>query len=151
MFAFSKSAVHFLNPQEKVRVHQAVKDAEQGNAGELRVFIEGKNKLVDPLACAADIFKHYKMHETEQRSGVLIYVAYKHREFAIFGDVNCVNKFPANFWATQAKLLHHNFENTSYVQGLVQCIENVQQQFMQHFATTAVKKNELPDEIIFGK
>jgi uncharacterized membrane protein len=151
MFGFGRKVIYFLSDTEKTAVHEAVKQCEKDTDGEVRVYIESKNAMMDPLDRAKEVFFKYEMDNTTQRSGVLIYIAYNHREFAIYGDTSCIDKFPTNFWALQAKLLGAHFSKNQYVQGIQKCLDAIKEQFMQHFTPPHEKKNELPDEIIFGK
>jgi uncharacterized membrane protein len=148
---FLSKASTFLTDAEKAAVHAAIKDCEKGSSGELRVYIEGKCPMMDPLARAAQVFASYKMYNTPMRNGILIYVAHKHKEYAIYGDTACIAKFPKDFWAKQARALHYQFMEGQYEHGIVNCIARVKELFAQYFPATEAKKNELPDEIIFGK
>jgi uncharacterized membrane protein len=150
-FGFLNKAVTFLSEEEKASVHAAIKDCEIGTSGEVRVYIEGKCALVDPLARASEIFASYKMYSTQSRNGVLIYVAYKHKEYAIYGDSGAIKHFPSDFWAKQARALHYQFMQGHYNHGLVHCIASIKEQFHLYFPSSEERKNDLPDEIIFGK
>jgi uncharacterized membrane protein len=151
MFGFGRKVIYFLSDTEKTAVHEAVKQCEKDTDGEVRVYIESKNAMMDPLDRAKEVFFQYEMDNTHQRSGVLIYIAYKDREFAIYGDTTCMDKFPSNFWVIQAKILSAHFSKNKYVDGIQKSLDAIREEFLKHFTPAREKKNELPDEIIFGK
>ncbi len=148
---FEKKHLHFLSPEDKQAIDAAIKQAENRTSGEIRIFIERRNPLMSALNRAAEIFIKLKMHATKNHNGVLIYIAFQHREFAIYADGGCIAKFAPTFWKAEAKQLGLNFYNKNYTQGLVQCLTTIGDQLQNHFPDTANNKNELPDEIVFGK
>jgi len=79
------SASDFLNKDQKTLVENAIREAELNTSGEIRVHIETEIKG-DVLDRAAYLFEYLGMHKTEQRNGVLFYLATKNRKFAILGD-----------------------------------------------------------------
>jgi uncharacterized membrane protein len=151
MFGLGRKVIYFLSDEEKAAVHEAVKQCELGSDGEVRVFIESKNAMMDPLDRAKQVFDQYEMENTAQHSSILIYIAYKHKEFAIFGDSTCIEKFPSNFWTQQSNVLRSFFSKQQYVQGIQACLSAINHEFLKHFSPPKQIKNELPDDIIFGK
>jgi uncharacterized membrane protein len=89
---------HFLSEKERDTILSAIKSAEAKTSGEIRIFIESRCKWTDTIRRAEEIFIQLKMTKTEFQNAVLIYIAYKDREFAIFGDKGCVIKFTKSFW-----------------------------------------------------
>ena len=83
---FRKKADDFFSATEKEKIHTAIKQAEQNTSGEVRVYVESRCRFVDPIDRAAEIFYNLKMQATELHNGVLVYVAMKDRQLAIFAD-----------------------------------------------------------------
>jgi uncharacterized membrane protein len=150
---FNQKHRHFLSEKERDEVMHAVKTQEQSTTGEIRIFIESKCKLVNTLDRAEEVFGNLAMQKTEERDAVLIYIAYQHREFAVYGDSGCIIKFPKTFWKNEAKRLGYHFFKHEYKDGLLSCIEAIGHQLHTFFplSSASIKKNELPDEIVFGK
>jgi uncharacterized membrane protein len=152
VLGFTKNATHhFLFQTEKDNILQLIKSAEQNTSGEIRIYIESKCKYTDTIVRAEEIFTLLKMSNTEYRNAVLIYIAYKDREFAIYGDHGCITTFPKLFWKNTAKALSYHFFKKDYMHGLQDAIEAIKDQLATHYPNTGSKKNELPDEIVFGK
>lgn len=151
MALFSNTKRPFLLQTERDEILSAIKTAEQNTSGEIRVFIESRCKLMEPLDHAEKIFLHLKMQNTAKQNAVLIYVAYKDHDFAIYGDRGCIIKFEKTFWQKQVNSLGYHFYNKQYKSGILKCVHDVGEMLQKHFPHNGEKKNELPDEIIFGK
>jgi len=65
-----------LSQLEQQKVLECIAAAEAATSGELRVHLEAQCEK-DPIARAIDLFYELGMQATEQRNGVLIYVAYE--------------------------------------------------------------------------
>jgi uncharacterized membrane protein len=92
------------------------------------------------------------MHQTAQRNGVLVYVAVKDKQLAVFGDEGIHTKVGNEFWnnAVSEMLAHFNKEN--YAAGIAEVVQKIGDALKQHFPYNAATDiNELPDDIVFGK
>lgn len=145
----SKSASNFFSTEEKDDIKQAILDAELNTSGEIRVHIENKHKG-DVLKRATLIFKQLQMHKTEQRNGVLFYLAIQNRTFAIIGDSGIDAVVPEGFWESTKSLMINHFRDGRFTQGLVDGIGEAGDQLKKHFPLQAEDVNELSDEISFG-
>src|ERR1044071_416353 len=90
-----------FTPEENRQITEAIRQAEQQTSGEVRVFAESRCRYVDALDRAVEIFHGLKMNETADRNAVLIYVAIKDRQLAIFGDEGIHNKLGDEYWNRQ--------------------------------------------------
>lgn len=142
----------FFSADETAQVVAAIRAAEQRTSGEVRVFVESHCRFVDAIDRAAEIFFQLKMDETEQRNGTLVYVAVRDHQAAVFGDEGIHQKVGQAYWETEvAKMLQH-FRKNHLSDGLVQCVTDIGEALYQHFPYhRSSDKNELPDEIVFGR
>ncbi len=147
-----KKAKDFFSEEEKQQLVDAIQKAEQQTSGEVRLFVESKCKYVDALDRAKEIFFSLKMHETEQRNGTLIYVAVDDKQAAVFGDEGIHQKVGQKYWEDEvAKMLLH-FKNKELVDGICLGIHDLGQALKFYFPYNSdTDKNELPDEIVFGR
>jgi uncharacterized membrane protein len=92
------------------------------------------------------------MHATDARNAVLVYMATKDRQLAIFGDQGIHDKVGNAFWnAEVAKMLQH-FNKQDYGTGISIVVKEIGEALVEHFPYDAKgDKNELPDDIVFGK
>ncbi|MCF8368548.1 MAG: TPM domain-containing protein [Bacteroidales bacterium] len=139
----------FFSNEDKEDITLAIKNAELDTSGEIRVHIDEKCKG-DPRDTAAYIFQKLEMHKTEQRNGVLFYLAVKNRKFAILGDIGINQKVPENFWDDIRDTMLEHFRNDEFTEGLIEGIEKAGIQLKEHFPHQADDVNELSDTISFG-
>src|SRR5215217_7778190 len=105
-------------------VVNAIRKAEARTTGEVRVFVEGHCTYVDPIDRAREVFRELAMEKTERRNAVLIYVALKDHQFAIFGDEQIYIKAGGPvFWEAAANLLRKYLREGQTGEGLAACIE----------------------------
>ena len=144
------SVRNFFLEQEKEDITIAIKNAELDTSGEIRVHVENTCQG-DVKDQAAYFFEKLEMHKTEQRNGVLFYLAIKNRKFAILGDAGINNVVPENFWDDIRDHMLNHFRENNFIDGLVEGITMAGQQLKEHFPYQTDDVNELPDEISFGK
>jgi len=143
------NAVNFFSKEEKEEIKAAVKEAELSTSGEIRVHIDNHCKE-DVMDRAAWWFGRLNMHKTEQRNGVLFYLAVKDHKFAILGDAGINAVTPENFWDhIKEKMLDH-FSQAHFAVGLQEGILMAGQALKEHFPYQEGDVNELSDEISFG-
>jgi uncharacterized membrane protein len=147
---FNKPA--FFKPDEQSRIVIAIQEAEKRTSGEVRVYIESRCKYVDPLDRAAEIFYGLKMDKTVESNAVLVYLAYKDHQLAVFADHGIHSKTGKDFWKDQVQIMLNHFNKEDYTAGLIEVIYKIGEALYNHFPyLSATDKNELPDDIIFGK
>ena len=92
------------------------------------------------------------MNETANRNAVLVYVAKKHRQLAVFADEGIYKKAGAAFWDKAVLAMLKEFKKENYAEGLIEVIQKIGDSLKTHFPyDAATDKNELPDDIVFGK
>jgi len=149
---FNKGAAQYISKDDNERIVAAVRYAEQRTSGEVRVFFETRCRYVNPVDRAAEIFFGLKMDQTEQRNGVLVYVAFRDHQFAIFADEGIYKEMGTAYWNVEAKKMLEAFSKQDHVDGIVSVINDIGEALYQHFPyDREVDKNELPDDIVFGK
>ena len=101
---------------------KAIRQAEKRTSGEVRVFVESKCSWVDAIDRAAEIFFTLEMEKTEQRNAVLIYVAIKDHQLAVFGDEGIHQKVGSDYWnkVVSEMLLAVSIKN-NYAKGIAEC------------------------------
>ena len=143
------NAVNFFSKEDKEKIKAAVQEAELSTSGEIRVHIDNHCKG-DVMDKAAWWFARLNMHKTEQRNGVLFYLAVKDHKFAILGDAGINAVTADDFWdQIKEKLLEH-FSQDHFAAGLKEGILMAGQALKEHFPYLDGDVNELSDDISFG-
>src|SRR5664279_2020132 len=109
MWPFSKKK-EFFSKEENEKIVQSIRDAEKQTSGEVRVFVESKCTYIDALDRALEVFAKIKMQNTAQRNAVIVYVAIKDRQLAVYGDTGIHQKTGDEYWkaAVNNMLSHFN-------------------------------------------
>ncbi|MFZ4671388.1 MAG: TPM domain-containing protein [Flavobacterium sp.] len=139
----------FLTKEEEQEIVTAIGIAEKNTSGEIRVHIENQTSMV-PLERAVEVFHHLQMEQTQERNGVIIYVAVKSKQFAIYGDKGINEKVPTNFWDSTKDTIISHFKNGNFKQGLIDGILKAGEQLKTHFPYQDNDSNELSNEISKG-
>jgi uncharacterized membrane protein len=150
MFSIFKKK-SFLSDAENKRIVEALKATEMLTSGEIRIFIESRNPLVSIMDRAMSVFFELQMEKTRERNAVLLYIAVKDKELALFGDEGIHQQVGHEFWNQQVQQMISLFKENSLTDGIVKCLNEVGQVLVEKFPyQDGLDKNELPDEIVFG-
>jgi uncharacterized membrane protein len=142
----------FFNEEQRQLIVDAIQNAERVTSGEVRVFVESKCSYIDAIDRAAELFFKLQMQETKDRNAVLVYVAMKDRQLAVFGDEGIHKKVGDEYWNTEVKKMISNFNRENYAAGISEVVKDIGLALTQHFPyNNDTDKNELPDDILFGK
>jgi uncharacterized membrane protein len=144
------TARDFFSQDQQAAITKAIAEAEMLTSGEIRVHIENfvHGEVLDR---AAFLFKQLGMQKTGQRNGVLIYLAVRSRKFAILGDSGIHKVVPENFWDGIKLRMLSFFNEGDFAGGLIYAISETGIHLKKHFPHLSNDKNELSDEISFGK
>ena len=151
LFSWNKPKT-FFSEQEQQQIVAAIQQAEQQTSGEVRVFVESKCRFVDPVDRAKEIFFNLEMQKTEARNATLVYLAVKHRQAAVYGDVGIHEKVGEQFWQSVVRKMLQLFHEEKLAAGVCHGIISLGEALQTHFPYNKdTDKNELPDEIVFGR
>jgi uncharacterized membrane protein len=139
--------IHELDSE---RIERAIADAERLTSGEIRVSVA-------PLfwgnveRAARSAFERLRMHETQERNGVLFFIVPARRKFYVLGDAGIHAKVGPDFWHAIAAVMAMHFQRGNYTEGLVRGIATLAERLSEHFPHRgAADRNELPDAIDRG-
>lgn len=142
----------FFSESEKELIVSSIQSAERQTSGEIRVFVESHCRYVNPLDRAAEVFGGLKMEQTAARNGVLVYVALKDRQLALFGDRGIHEKVGDSFWNEEVRVILGHFNKANYAEGIAGVVKDIGEALKTYFPYDAgTDKNELPDDIVFGR
>jgi uncharacterized membrane protein len=147
-----KKKKNFFTTEEQQLIIDAIHNAERMTSGEVRVFVESKCSYMDAIDRAAELFFQLEMQKTNDRNAVLVYVAMKDRQLAVFGDEGIHNKVGNEYWSTEVKKMISNFNRENYAAGIAEVVKDIGVALTKNFPfNNDTDKNELPDDIVFGK
>lgn len=146
----SLNAKNIFDKPGQDRIMEAIRAAEANTSGEIRLHVEDYSRS-DVLARTRYLFTKLGMHQTVAKNGVLIYVAVKDHQVAIFGDEGIDAVVEEDFWESEIKLLIEHFKKNDYLTGLELAIARVGEKLKVYFPHQGeADQNELSDEISMG-
>lgn len=152
MFSFLRKKKSFFSEEDNHLIVKAIRQAEKSTSGEVRVFVESRCSWMNAIDRAAEIFFSLKMEKTEQRNAVLVYVAMKDRQLAVFGDEGIHQKVGTEYWNKVVSDMLTDFNKDNYAKGIAECVIQIGNALHTHFPyDRETDRNELPDEIVFGR
>lgn len=138
----------FMSITDQRRVVDAIGQAEEVTSGEIRVHLTPKCGK-DVMREAIKTFNRLKMYKTRHRNGVLIYVAFESRKFAILGDAGINAVVPENYWETEKDVLLEQLKAGDPATGLCKVIASVGEKLKTFFPIEEDDENELSNEISY--
>ncbi|MFZ1535076.1 MAG: TPM domain-containing protein, partial [Chitinophagaceae bacterium] len=118
MFSLFRKKKQFFPEEDTRLIVKAIRQAEKSTSGEVRVFVESRCSWMDAMDRAAEIFYTLKMEKTEQRNAVIVYVAMKDRQLAVFGDEGIHQKVGTEWWNNVVAEMLRNFNSSHYGKGI---------------------------------
>lgn len=138
--------------RDLLAIEAAIGLAEERHRGELRFVAEGPLSLwhlmrdQSPRQRAVELFSSLRVWDTEENSGILIYVQLADRKVEILADRGIAAKVPPAEWTVICRVMEHSFRCRQYREGALQAIRGASELLAAHFPAPAVNHaNELPD------
>ncbi len=138
-------------------IEMAVKQSERQHGGELCFAIE--NALapgwvwrgMSARQRATEVFSILRVWDTEENSGVLIYVLLADREVHIVADRGIAKRVPQAEWTSVAQAMQGAFRLGDFRQGALEGIERITIMLATHFSPGADNPNELSNKPVIVK
>lgn len=134
------------------KIEAAIKASEGEHAGEIRFAVEGSLdgaplfKGQTPRERAIDLFSQLRVWDTQQNSGVLIYLLLADRAVEIVADRGIHAKMPSQEWNTVCREMETAFKRSDFEGGVVSGVQAVTRHLKQHFPLDSRDRSELPDK-----
>ena len=138
----------FFTDIQQRDIQLAIENAELNTSGEIRVHLT-KNCKQDVIKKSKQVFEKLKMHQTELRNGVLIFLAVEDRKFAILWDKGINDLVEDDFWDSIRNQMIVEFKKEQFTVGLCQGIEMIGKKLKANFPYQKDDTNELTNDISF--
>ncbi len=142
MFLFKE-----FSHSEKLKIAEAIAEAERGSSGEIRVHLSYSKSETDLLQLASAKFHELKMDETKLRNGALLYVNPRIKKFSIFGDEGIHARVHQSFWEELAKNVTEAIHEKDAIYGIVLAVQAIGAALKVHFPQDSDDKNELHNDV----
>lgn len=138
-------------------IEAAIKHSEHQHSGELRFAVENAQALGDvwrgisARQRALEVFSNLRVWDTEQNSGVLIYLLLADREVHIVADRGITRQVAQTEWDAIAKIMQKAFQSGDFLHGSLQGIERITMLLAAHFPPDTDNLNELSNKPVIVK
>lgn len=132
-------------------IEAAIGAAETGHRGELRFVVEGPL----PLAAlwrgesvrqrATELFSRLRVWDTEDNSGILLYVQLVDRRVEILADRGIDARVSQEEWDLICRGMELAFRDGDFRRGALEAVDQAAQLLTRHFPVAGSDHNELPD------
>jgi len=133
-------------------IGSAIATSENSHRGELRFVVEGPLPVaalwrgLSPRARAVDLFATLRVWDTEENSGILIYVQLVDRRVEILADRGIAARVAQAEWDAICRTMEADFRSGEWRRGAVQAVARAGALLAQHFPAGDSNPNELPDQ-----
>jgi uncharacterized membrane protein len=142
------TAKNFFTEEEQTKLVAAIAQAELHTSGEIRLHLESFC-VGDEVTAAKSLFTKLGMHKTQERNGVLFYIATVSHKIAVVGDEGIYQKLGAEFWYKLVQQLIDQFKVGKKSDALAAAILECGKQLGAFFPRQKNDKDELSNEISF--
>jgi uncharacterized membrane protein len=133
-------------------IENAIAQSENTHSGELRFAVENALSSrqvwndVSARQRALELFSNLRVWDTEENSGVLIYLLLADRTVQIIADRGINKRVPQAKWDDIARAMQTEFSQGNFQRGSLLGIERITALLARHFPATADNLDELPNE-----
>ena len=147
-----KLIYHFFSDDDFLRISGKIKEAEKNTSGEIRVSIREKKQFTprkkDIRQLAEEEFYKLNMHNTRDKTGILLYLLLYDRKFYILADEGINSKVSQDTWDKVRNDIQLKFKDGHYAKGIMLGIEQVGRILSKHFPIKPDDTNELSNKIV---
>ena len=136
------------------KIEEAIAASELSHSGQIRFIVEtslSPQALFNhqtPRERALEVFSLFRVWDTDNNNGVLIYLLMADRDFEIVADRNIHNLAGEQYWQTITKEMAILLKQNRFEEGVLHGIERIHHILRHHFHADVITPNELPDKPI---
>jgi len=135
-----------------IDIENAVKHSEHQHSGELRFAVENTLALgkvwrgMSARQRAIEVFSDLRVWDTEENSGVLIYLLLADREVHIVADRGIIRRVVQAEWDAIAEAMQKEFRRGDFLRGSLHGVERITMLLEAHFPVGENNPNELSNK-----
>lgn len=134
------------------RLQQTIAYGEAQHRAELQLIIEAALPLRKVLAGvstrqrALQLFDQYRVSDTKEKNGVLLYINLADRRAELIADSGATQAIPNNIWQNICDTMLSWFKRDAFEHGTINAINSIHTELRRAFpARNEANQNELPD------
>lgn len=144
-----------FGPDTRRAVEEAIAASEGNHRGELRFVVESRLDIAALIASetprqrALDVFANLGVWDTEENSGILVYVLLADRQVEIVADRGYRDGVTEEEWRAICEEMESAFRSEAYREGAVKGVLGCAKHAVAIFPSDGADPNELPDPVVF--
>ncbi|MEK6552052.1 MAG: TPM domain-containing protein [Bacteroidota bacterium] len=143
---------NFFSDDDFLRISNQIKEMEKNTSGEIRVTVKEKksffNRKKQIRALAEKEFYKLKMHNTRDKTGILLFLLLNERQFYILADKGIHEKVGEGTWQNVRDEIQLYFHDGKFSEGLLWGIDRVGKILSEHFPVKPDDRDELSNEVV---
>ena len=155
LFTLRGQRGRYFSKNDLKAIAQAIASSEAKHRAEIRVAIEASFSLGQiwqnllSRARALDIFSQYRIWDTEENNGVLIYLLLAEHKLEIIADRGIDKRLGQGYWSQLSSDITKSLKEKKYKQGVLEAVNKVGNDMIDLFPKQeGGDPNELSDEVI---
>lgn len=132
-------------------IEQAIDEGETRHRAEVRMIVEpalGMLAVLQRVTArqrARDLFAHYRVWDTEENCGVLVYVNLADHKVEIVADRGVGRVIAAGQWQAICRTMTQGFAQGEFHDSVLAALRQLNSLLQHHYPDDGSQRNELPD------
>lgn len=147
-----KKFYEFLNDDELLRISNKIKEMEKFTAGEIAISIKIKKSFLEKRKTLKQLalseFIRLGINKTKDKTGILIFIVLREREFYILADSGINEKVEPDTWDKIKELMESYFRRGQFCKGLLIAVEEIGNVLAKFFPIKKDDVNEISNMIV---
>ncbi|MCE9600013.1 MAG: TPM domain-containing protein [Spirochaetia bacterium] len=134
------------------RIEEEITKSERSHSGEIRFAVEidlSAGQIFRGVTArqrAIDTFSALRVWDTEENTGVLVYLLLADRQLEIVADRGIHKKVGTDAWTKIAGEMEKEFRGGNFESGVIHGLKSITALLAQHFPASASNQNELSNK-----
>jgi uncharacterized membrane protein len=152
LFTTSAAGRRAFPPATLKAVAEAIAGGEKRHRAELRLIVEASMPAqavlagISPRERARELFAHYRIWDTEENCGVLVYVNLADRQVEIVADRGVGRTIKAGEWQDICRRMTRGFAENNFHDSTLTALEQLNALLQAHYPDDGSVQNQLPNE-----
>lgn len=142
----------YFSDDDFLLISDKIQTMEMRTSGEIRVSMRPNNikekEMPNIRKLAEEEFYRLNMHNTRDKTGILIYLNLHLRQFYILADSGINEKVEQSTWDEIGKSIQEAFINGKYINGMINGLDRVGKILAEHFPIKQDDTNEISNQVV---
>ncbi len=151
--ASQRGTRELFSPDAMERLQRRIATGEATHRGELRLIVESALPLrkvrrgMNTRQRALDLFGTFRVWDTEENNGVLLYINVADRKLEVVADREAARRIGDPHWQAVCNVAQQAFREGDFERGVTEALESIHRVLATTFPANidGQRRNELPD------